>query len=88
MERIGVVERVVPSAELQPVLNDLAATIAANGPLAIRGAKRIVRVRMEPGLKAARELSDALRNAFEWTKDADEGIAAHLENRLPQFSGC
>ena len=53
----------------------------------ILGAKRIVGVRSEPGLKAARELSDALRHALEWTHDIDEGAAANLEGRAPRFTG-
>lgn len=88
MERIGLVQRVVPASDLKTAVSDLADTIAQNGPLAIRGAKKIARTRMEPGFKAARELSDALRQAFEWTNDADEGIAAHLENRRPRFEGA
>jgi hypothetical protein len=43
--------------------------------------------RLEPGLTAARELSDALRHALEWTDDVDEGIAAHRENHAPKFTG-
>jgi hypothetical protein len=65
----------------------VARTIAASGPLAVRGAKRIVHVRQSPGFSAARELSDALRHALEWSADVDEGIAAHRENRKPKFSG-
>jgi len=87
MERIGLVERLVPSSGLQAALDALAGEIAGSGPLAIRGAKRIMRVRREQGFRAARELSDALRHAFEWTADADEGVAAHRENRQPLFTG-
>ena len=65
----------------------LGARIAACGPLAIRGAKRIVNVRSESGFTAARELSDALRHALEWTHDMQEGAAANLEGRAPRFTG-
>ena len=61
--------------------------IAANGPLATKGAKRIIAARQEPGFRAARELSDALRHALEWSHDVDEGMAAHRENRRPTFRG-
>jgi enoyl-CoA hydratase len=44
-------------------------------------------VREEPGFRAARELSDALRHALEWSADVDEGIAAHREGRAPRFTG-
>jgi enoyl-CoA hydratase/carnithine racemase len=87
MERIGLVERVVPSERFAVGLEALAGEIAAAGPLALRGAKRIVRVREEPGFRAARELSDALRHALEWSADVDEGIAAHREGRAPRFTG-
>jgi len=46
-----------------------------------------VAARQEPGFRAARELSDALRHALEWSQDVDEGIAAHKEGRKPRFSG-
>jgi enoyl-CoA hydratase/carnithine racemase len=87
MERIGLVEFVVAKTEVAQALEDMAASFAVNGPLALRGAKSIVRTRLEPGFTAARALSDKLRTAFEWTGDADEGIAAHLEARQPRFSG-
>jgi enoyl-CoA hydratase/carnithine racemase len=87
MERIGFVEYVYPANELRGAALEMAQQIGANGPLATRGAKRIMRVRREPGFKAARELSDALRHALEWSHDVDEGMAAHRENRAPKFIG-
>ena len=66
---------------------DIASRIASSGALAVRGAKRIIAARQEPGFRAARELSDSLRHALEWSADVDEGIAAHRENRKPKFSG-
>jgi enoyl-CoA hydratase/carnithine racemase len=87
MERIGLVEHVWPVAELRGRASDLAATVAGNGPLATRGAKRIARARREPGFRAARELADALRQALEYSADVDEGMAAHRESRPPKFTG-
>jgi hypothetical protein len=65
----------------------LAARNGASGPLATRGAKRIVRARTLGGFGEARELSDALRYALEYSRDVDEGMAAHREGRTPRFSG-
>ena len=65
----------------------LADRIAVCGPLAIRGAKRIVKVREASGFNAARELSDALRHALESTHDMQEGATANLEGRAPRFTG-
>lgn len=87
MERIGLVQSVVPKADVARALEDMASTFVANGPLALRGAKSIARIRLEPGFAAARALSDELRAAFEWTNDADEGVAAHMEARPPRFTG-
>jgi len=87
MERYGLVERVVPSDQLAAAVDELVRQLSANGPLALRGAKRIARLRHEPGFAAARELSDTLRNAFEYTSDADEGVAAHREGRPARFTG-
>jgi enoyl-CoA hydratase len=87
MERIGLIERMVTKEGVHPETDRLACTIAENGPLATRGTKRIVRSRRESGFRAARELSDALRSALEWTHDVDEGIAAARDGRKPNFTG-
>jgi enoyl-CoA hydratase/carnithine racemase len=87
MERIGLVQAVHPGDRFAGAVTATAQRIAANGPLATKGAKRIIAARQEPGFRAARELSDALRHALEWSHDVDEGIAAHRENRRPTFRG-
>jgi enoyl-CoA hydratase len=87
MERIGLVQGVHPGPELLPAARALAERIGTSGPLAIRGSKRIARVRALAGFTAARELSDALRHALEWSHDVDEGMAAHREGRPPRFTG-
>ena len=87
MERIGLVQAIYPGERLAETVAVTARRIAANGPLATKGAKRIIAARQESGFRAARELSDALRHALEWSRDVDEGMAAHRENRKPKFSG-
>ena len=87
MERIGLVDRVVERDSLHATLDEMARTIAENGPLATKGAKRIARMRQASGFAAARRLSDELRAALEWTNDVDEGIAAVREGRKPRFTG-
>ena len=61
--------------------------ISEKGPLALRGAKRIVHTRLAPGLREARQLSDAMRTELEWSHDVDEAIAAHREGRKARFTG-
>jgi enoyl-CoA hydratase/carnithine racemase len=87
MERLGLVLAVHPTERLLPEAQALAARIAASGPLATHAAKRIMHVRASAGLGAARSLSDALRHAFEWSHDVDEGALAHREGRPPRFTG-
>jgi enoyl-CoA hydratase/carnithine racemase len=87
MEKLGIVQGVFARETFTDAVLAIARRIARSGPLAIRGAKRIVATRQEPGFRAARELSDALRTALEWSHDIDEGIAAHKENRSPRFLG-
>lgn len=87
MDRLGIVQGVLGSNTFQDELVRTARQIAESGPLAVRGAKRIASARLDPGFKAARELSDALRAALEWSHDVDEGIAAHKEQRKPRFIG-
>jgi len=87
MERLGLVLAVHPADRLLAEAQALAARIAASGPLATRGAKRIISTRLLAGFGEARALSDTLRHAFEWSHDVDEGAAAHREGRAPWFTG-
>jgi enoyl-CoA hydratase/carnithine racemase len=87
LERLGLVLAVYPADRLLPEAQALAARIAASGPLGVRGAKRIVTTRLLGGFGEARALSDALRHAFEYSHDVDEGAVAHREGRPPRFTG-
>jgi enoyl-CoA hydratase/carnithine racemase len=87
MERLGLVLAVHPAARLLSEARALAARVSASGPLATRGAKRIMNVRNAAGFAGSRALADALRHALEWSKDVDEGMAAHREQRPPKFTG-
>ena len=64
MATLGLINRIVPAADIEAETMALAARIASNGPLAVRGAKRIANARLDPGFSRARELSDALRHAL------------------------
>ena len=87
MLRIRFVECLFPRVAFMTRARAMAESIAASGPLAIRGAKRIARARALDGFAAARALSDELRHKLEWSADVDEGIAAHREGRAPRFTG-
>src|SRR6266851_2572909 len=87
MERLGLVLAVYPADRVGAEAQALAARIGASGPLATRGAKRIMNAGRAAGFAAARSLSDALRHALEWSHDVDEGMAAHRKGRPPRFTG-
>ena len=54
MNQLGLVQGVHPKASLKDAVAKIAQTIVNNGPLAVRGAKRIMATRQEPGTCAAR----------------------------------
>src|SRR6267142_1947664 len=67
MEHLGLVLAVHPADRLGAEAQALAADIGASGPIATRGAKRIMNARRDAGFTAARSLSDELRHALEWS---------------------
>lgn len=87
MDRIGLIQAVYPAAQFEEMCLAFAQRIVAAGPLATRGAKRIVRTRLEPGSAAAHELADSLRYSLEWSHDVAEGLKADREGRQPKFVG-
>jgi enoyl-CoA hydratase/carnithine racemase len=87
MVRIGFALAAFPHATFMEEVMAFARRIAAKGPIALRGAKRIAHTRLAPGLREARQLSDELRAQLEWSHDVDEAIAAHREGRKPRFAG-
>jgi enoyl-CoA hydratase/carnithine racemase len=85
--RIGLVERVVSDEELWETADDLAATIAAQPPLAVRGAKRAVHAALD-----GRSVRDGLVIEAEGqavcitSNDFREAITAFVEGRPPVYT--
>jgi enoyl-CoA hydratase len=86
-QRIGLVNEVVPAAELLPRAQELAARILANGPLAVRYALQAVRQGMGMPLAEALAHEAALFGLVCTTEDKSEGTRAFLEKRPAQFRG-
>ena len=84
-KEMGLVNRVVPVAELEKVTREYCDAIAANAPLTVRAAKRII------GEVLKRDADAALCNALvkECFDSADyvEGRKAFMEKRKPVFTG-
>ncbi|HEY8378134.1 MAG TPA: enoyl-CoA hydratase-related protein, partial [Nannocystis sp.] len=83
--RIGLVNRVVPAAELLPAAIATAKKIAAVGPLAVAAAKRVMLAGADLPLSQANALEiDAFAGLFA-TADQKEGMAAFLAKRKAEF---
>lgn len=83
----GVADVVVPDAELDDAALQLAGTIAANGPVAVRLAKRAVEQGMDLPLDRALALEwECYRENLD-TEDRLEALAAFAEKRPPRFRG-
>ena len=85
--RIGLVERVVPVAELLPAAQALARQIADKAPIALRYAKEAVvgglGLRLQDGVTLENDLATLLRT----TEDRVEGAKAFVEKRKPNWTG-
>jgi enoyl-CoA hydratase len=85
--RIGLVNEVVPPAELIPRAEAIAAKIIANAPLAVQYAMEAVNRGMEMTLAEGLYLEAVLFGVCCATEDKTEGTKAFLEKRAPQFKG-
>jgi len=85
---MGLVNRVAGDADFARTVHELAESIAANGPVAVRALKETLRGTATRTIDEAvvREAA-AQAKTFE-TADAREGILAIKEKRAPRFSGC
>jgi 2-(1,2-epoxy-1,2-dihydrophenyl)acetyl-CoA isomerase len=86
--RLGMVNRVVPAADLATATRALAERIAAGPPLALRMAKELVnRAAASSDLETALNLEALSQSVAITSDDHREGVAAFFEKRPPTFRG-
>lgn len=85
--QLGIVNRVVPAAELEAETMKLAAQLANAAPLALRGMLDCVNIGGECGIEEGLEYESAQFGLMFATEDMREGTSAFLEKRKPAFAG-
>jgi enoyl-CoA hydratase/carnithine racemase len=85
--RIGLVNKVVPPDELMSSAKELASTIGARAPLAVRMTKKIVNAASAPNIGDLFTCEPELVERLYLSDEPVEGFTAFLEKRAPEFSG-
>jgi len=83
----GLVNRVVPAAELDGAVADLAEKIAAASPLTVAIGKEAFYRQIDVDQRQAYDLTKTVMALNAMADDAQEGIAAFLEKRPPTWTG-
>ena len=85
--RIGLVNKVVPLAQLMTAANEIAEMVCRPAPLAVRAAKQAMLQGLSLSLENGLELEKTLIDFLATTEDFDEGSQAFLSKRKPNFKG-
>lgn len=82
---LGIVNRLVPTGQVDEEIEHLAAEIMANAPIAVRQAKRAIDLGMEADLQTGMGIESEAYNVNLVTEDRQEGIRAFNEKRPPRW---
>lgn len=85
--QLGVVNRVVPAAELEAETLRVATQLAASAPLALRATLDVVNIGGECGIEEGLQYETAQFGLMFATDDMREGTRAFMERRKPTFTG-
>jgi enoyl-CoA hydratase/carnithine racemase len=89
LKELGLVDYLLPAQDLETFTRQMAAEIAANAPLAVKGTKRILNLLLDssqPPEHFQKEAESITEAAF-LSEDLKEGRLAFLEKRKPKFKG-
>jgi enoyl-CoA hydratase/carnithine racemase len=84
---IGLIQRLVPAAELEQTTVDYLKVVAENAPLSIRGSKATIQAYLAGFDDENRARLRALSIQASTSEDYREGTRAFLEKRRPAFQG-
>lgn len=86
-ERIGIVNKVVPAAELDAAVDDWARRLAAGPPIALAQTKELLNASAGRSMAEALD-AEGMAQAYNFsTKDTAEAMVAFMEKREPRFTG-
>ncbi len=85
--RMGIVNQVLPAQSLDAAVREIAGNIAANAPLSILTAKRVIDELMKDPAERDLALCDELVKRCGASEDFIEGRRAFMEKRKPVFRG-
>lgn len=86
-ERIGLVNRVAPAADVGAATDTLVGELLACAPIAVGLSKRVLDAAAKPALSTTLELEVLAQNVCALSADFAEGARALAERRQPAFSG-
>ena len=84
---LGLVNRIVPAAELKSAVAELARAITANAPLTVRAGKAMIRATAGLSPDEAAAVADKIYEPVYASDDAQEGPRAFAEKRPPRWQG-
>ena len=86
-DRIGLVNRVVPEAELDDTVDAIAARLAAGPPIALAMSKRLLNNSFDVTLEQALDDEGLAQTVTFSTEDVAEAMGAFIDKRDPVFRG-
>ncbi len=86
-KQLGVLNKVVPPDQLKSVVKELAAELMTKPPIGIQLAKQLINSSIETDLTKGLVQEAQAFGVLASTEDFDEGVAAFIEKRKPQYKG-